>query len=281
MINLWYSEKYWRHSKTCSGPQKVIQNLIEALDECKVPYAINEDKYDFNYLIQYDAEAYEKHERLEHDSCVIGPQIWPFNEYGSFLKDNPQYYKKLIVPGESVYQSFIDQGYQKDKLAKWPVGIKDINVERSEDIKILVYFKRRSQDELDHVISNLNYPYHILRYGSYDQEEFYNALQECNYGIVIDGPESQGIAIQEMMSSNMPLLIWDNTEWEEMPGLMNPVPTSVNYWSSECGEKFYREEEFSDAFNKLINNKYHPKEYVKRELSYKVSVEKLMEIFKQ
>ena len=281
MINLWYSEKYWRHSKTCSGPQKVIQNLIEALDECKISYAINEDKYDFNYLIQYDAEAYKRHECLEHDSCIIGPQIWPFDEYGSFLKDNPQYYKKLIVPGESVYQSFIDQGYQKDKLVKWPVGIKDINVERSEDIKILVYFKRRSQDELDHVISNLNYPYHILRYGSYTQEEFYNALQECNYGIVIDGPESQGIAIQEMMSSNMPLLIWDNVEWEEMPGLMNPVPTSVNYWSNECGEKFYREEEFSDSFNKLINNKYHPKEYVKRELSYKVSIEKLMEIFKQ
>lgn len=284
MINLWYSESYWGHTKTCSGPQKVVQNLIEALEECNIEYSINQDKYEYNYLIQYNSEAHSKHEKLEHDTCVIGPQIWPFDEYGSFLKDNPQYYKKLIVPGESVYQSFIDQGYQKDKIVKWPVGIKDINIERSGDVKFLVYFKRRSQDDLDTVISYLdenNYSYKILRYGSYSQEEFYQSLKECSHGIIIDGPESQGIAIQEMMSSNMPLLVWDNEEWEEMPGLMNPVPTSVNYWSSECGEKFYNEEDFATAFHKLINNDYSPKEYVKKELSYEVCVKKLLEIFEE
>lgn len=284
MINLWYSESYWGHTKTCSGPQKVVQNLIEALEECNIKYSINQDKYEYNYLIQYNSEAHSKHEKLEHDTCVIGPQIWPFDEYGSFLKDNPQYYKKLIVPGESVYQSFIDQGYQKDKIVKWPVGIKDINIERSDVVKFLVYFKRRSQDDLDIVISYLNennYAYKILRYGSYSQEEFYQSLKECSHGIIIDGPESQGIAIQEMMSSNMPLLVWDNKEWEEMPGLMNPVPTSVNYWSSECGEKFYNEEDFATAFHKLINNDYSPKEYVKKELSYEVCVKKLLEIFEE
>jgi hypothetical protein len=284
MINLWYSESYWGHSRTCSGPQKVVQNLIESLEECNIEYVINDDKYRYNYLIQYNSEAYLKHEKLDHDTCVIGPQIWPFDEYGLFLKDNPQYYKKLIVPGESVYQSFINQGYRKDKLAKWPVGIKDINVQRSGDVRFLVYFKRRSQDDLDVIISYLkenDYPYQILRYGSYSQEEFYKALKECSHGIIIDGPESQGIAIQEMMSSDMPLLVWDNAEWEEMPGLMNPVPTSVNYWSEECGEKFCDGDEFVEVFNKFINGKYSPKEYVKRELSYSVTVKKLLEIFEK
>lgn len=282
MINLWYSENYWAHSATCNGPKKVVMNLIESLEECKIPYTVNEDKYKYNYLIQYNQDMYSKHENLEHESCIIGPQIWPFDSYGQFLKDNPQYYRKLIVPGESVYQSFIDQGYQKDKLVKWPVGIKDINFERSGKVKFLVYFKRRKQKELQHVISFLsknNHQYHIFKYGSYSQDEFYEQLQDCSHAIIIDGPESQGIAIQEMMSSNMPLLIWDNKEWEEMPGLMNPVPTTVNYWSEECGEKFYDEEELELIFNKFITNKYSPKKYVNRELSYKVSVEKLLKIF--
>lgn len=282
MINLWYSENYWGHTNKCNGPKKVVLNLIEALEEANIPYAINEEKYSYNYLIQYNHEAYKKHEKLEHGSCVIGPQIWPFDEYGTFLKDNPQYYKKLIVPGESVYQSFIEQGYVKDKLVKWPVGIKDISVERSEETKFLVYFKRRSTDDLDTVISFLEeqkYQYQIFRYGSYSQEEFYFSLQDCSHGIIIDGPESQGIAIQEMMSSNMPLLVWDNVEWEEMPGLMNPVPTTVNYWSDECGEKFYNSDELEQAFNKFITSEYSPKEYVKRELSYQVSVKRLLEIF--
>ena len=282
MINLWYSENYWGHTSTCNGPKKVVMNLIEALEECNVPYAINEDKYDYNYLIQYNHEAYKKHEKLEHDSCVIGPQIWPFDNYGEFLKNNPQYYKKLIVPGESVYQSFIEQGYQEDKLVKWPVGIKNIDVERSDNTKFLVYFKRRSQEELDYVTSsldNLNHDYEIFKYGSYSQEQFYSSLQSCSHGIIVDGPESQGIAIEEMLSSDMPLLVWDNLEWEEMPGLMNPVPTTVNYWSSECGEKFYTREEFKDTFDRFITSKYSPKEYVKRELSYQVSVERLLKIF--
>lgn len=282
MINLWYSENYWNHTSKCSGPKKVVMNLIEALEECNVSYAINEDKYDYNYLIQYNHEAYQKHEKLEHDSCVIGPQIWPFDTYGEFLKNNPQYYKKLIVPGESVYQSFIDLGYDKDKLVKWPVGIKDINIERTEKIKFLIYFKRRSTSDLDSVISFLHeikYPYTILKYGSYSQEEFYDALEDCSHGIIIDGPESQGIAIQEMMSSNMPLLIWDNTEWEEMPGLMNPVPTTVNYWSPECGEKIYSEDELSEGIKSLITNQYSPKNYIEKELSYKVTVKKLLDIF--
>lgn len=281
MINLWYSENYWGHTKTCNGPKKVVMNLIESLEGSNVPYAINEDRYSYNYLIQYNYEAYKKHEKLEHDSCVIGPQIWPFDEYGSFLKDNPQYYKKLIVPGESVYQSFIEQGYREDKLVKWPVGIKNIDVERSDNIKFLVYFKRRSEDDLNYVKSFLDnkYDYQLFRYGSYSQEDFYTALQECSHGIIIDGPESQGIAIQEMMSSNMPLLVWDNLKWEEMPGLMNPVPTTVNYWSSECGEKFYTREEFESVFDTFITNRYSPKEYVNRELSYQVSVKRLLEIF--
>lgn len=281
MINLWYSENYWGHTKTCNGPKKVVMNLIESLEESNISYAINEDKYSYNYLIQYNYEAYKKHEKLEHNSCVIGPQIWPFDEYGSFLKNNPQYYKKLIVPGESVYQSFIEQGYQEDKLVKWPVGIKNIDVKRSGDIKFLVYFKRRSEDDLNYIKSFLDdkFDYQLFRYGSYSQEDFYNALQECSHGIIIDGPESQGIAIQEMMSSDMPLLVWDNLKWEEMPGLMNPVPTTVNYWSSECGEKFYSKEEFEKVFDTFITNKYSPKEYVKGELSYQVSVKRLLEIF--
>lgn len=286
MINLWYEDGHY--GSLMSGPQKVLINLKESLEHCNIPYAINEDKYKNNFLIHYDAVGYSKHEKLEHSSCVIGPQIWPFNEYGHFLKDNPQYYKKIVVPGQSVYLSFIEQGFSEEKLVIWPVGIKDISVERDPKDKFLVYQKQRSNEDLETVVSFLEengFEYETLRYGSYSQEKFYRCVKECSRAIIIGRPETQGIAYQEMMSSDMPLLIWDNEEWYDydIPKeyQKNPAPTSAHYFSDECGEKFYSEEELPDIFEKFMNTKYSPKEYVKRELSYEVTVKKLLAIFEE
>ena len=43
-----------------NGPHKVVDNLIKSLDQEKIDYAINEEKYEHNFLVQYDATAHEK-----------------------------------------------------------------------------------------------------------------------------------------------------------------------------------------------------------------------------
>ena len=285
MINLWYEES---PNQPVCGPKKVLIGLRESLEKCNVPYAINEDKYAFNHLIQYDPMGHIKHEKLEHSSCLIGPQVWPFDQYGEFLKRCPQYYKKLLMPGMSCYLSFIQQGYLEEKLALWPVGIKDINVERTKDTRFLIYQKERPDSDVNYVISFLEkngYEYRILRYGSYNPEDYYRCLSECSHAIIVGRPETQGIAYQEMMSSDMPLMIWDNREWYDygipVEYQKNPAPTSAHYFSEECGEKFYTEEEFEKTFSKFISTKYSPKEFVRRELSYEVSVKKLLSLFEE
>ena len=45
----------------------------------------------------------------------------------------------------------------------------------------------------------------------YDENEFLNYIKTCKYGIVLDAHESQGFAIQEMLSCNLPLLVWGVT----------------------------------------------------------------------
>ena len=102
MINLYYSEAYWGHSATMNGPHKVINNLIKSLDQEKIDYAINEEKYKHNFLVQYDATAHEKHSKIEQDTTIIGPQVWLFDGYGQFLIENQNYYKKIIAPSQWV-----------------------------------------------------------------------------------------------------------------------------------------------------------------------------------
>ena len=54
MINLYYSETYWGHSQTMNGPRKVVKNLLMSLEQEKINYKINEEKYKNNFLLQYD-----------------------------------------------------------------------------------------------------------------------------------------------------------------------------------------------------------------------------------
>ena len=70
MINLWYEESYWSHTGgRLSGPEMVVKNLIKSLDLMKVPYVINDSVYPNNFLIQYNATAKKKHDRLNPETC--------------------------------------------------------------------------------------------------------------------------------------------------------------------------------------------------------------------
>ena len=285
MINLWFDESVY--NGPVRGPYKVIVNLIESLEHTNVPYAINQEKYDYNYLVHYGREGHDKHEKLEHNSCVIGPQIWPFDAYGQFLRDNPQYYRKLIVPSISPKISFVDQGFVEEKLAIWPVGIKDINVNRTGN-KFLVYQKQRDDKDVKFIIEfleNEGYEYQILQYEGYTQDQFYECLETCSRAIIVGRPETQGIAYQEMMSSNMPLLLWDVKEWYDYgvpePYQKYPEPTLAHYFSDECGIKFYLRQEFKEAFDRFVTTTYTPKNYVLKELSYEVSVKRLLSLFQE
>ena len=87
------------------------------------------------------------------------------------------------------------------------------------------------------------------------------------------------------MSSNMPLLLWDVKEWYDYgvpePYQKYPEPTLAHYFSDECGLKFYSKEEFKEAFDIFVNTTYTPKDYVLRELSYAVSVKRLLSLFEE
>ena len=108
MINLYYSESYWGHTQTMNGPHKVVKNLLMSLDQEKIDYAINEEKYEHNFLLQYNDIAHEKHSKIELDTCIIGPQVWLFDTYGQFLIEHQDYYKKMIAPSQWVKDKFIN-----------------------------------------------------------------------------------------------------------------------------------------------------------------------------
>ena len=86
-----------------------------------------------------------------------------------------------------------------------------------------------------------------------------------------------------MMSMNIPLLVWDVSEWDYMGEDYRVPATSVPYWSDDCGEKFKDSIELEYAFDRFYSNldRYTSRKVYESEFSYAASVKKLLDIFEK
>ena len=283
MINLWFEESYWAYTNgVVSGPEKVVRNFIKSLEQENISYTINEDKYKFNFLMQYEHDiAYQKHEKLDHESCFIGPQWVIWNPLSNFLLENPQYYNKLIVPSDWVGNLIIDKcGITSDKIVSWPVGIEIPNRKKDVEIDCLIYFKNRELKSLNEIISflkNKNIRYKVLTYGDYKNKQLVKYALKSKFGLILGSTESQGIAINELMATNLPLFVIDkninNYENIKLHG------TTVPYWSSECGEKILDLNDFKMNFQRFLknyeSNTYKPNNLINEKLSFEKFIENI------
>jgi hypothetical protein len=81
------------------------------------------------------------------------------------------------------------------------------------------------------------------------------------------------------MARDLPMFVWDVKEWNDQ-GASYAVPaSSVPYWSDECGVRFYEAIEMAFAFDEFCSKIYKPRKFVEEQLSFKASVNKLLEIF--
>ena len=269
-----------------NGPHKVVDNLIKSLDQEKIDYTINEEKYEHNFLVQYDATAHEKHSKIEQDTTIIGPQVWMFDGYGQFLIENQNYYKKIIAPSQWVKDKFINKfNLPENKISVWPVGIETFNNERDITYDCLIYFKRREQKELDAVkqfLDSKNLTYKMVQYGGYGEDGFKQLVNSAKFCFLINGTESQGIAVQEIMSMGVPIIAWDIKEWLDQGEAYRVPATSIPYWDERCGEVFFNIEDLEVTFSKFYAtlDKYDPKAFIKDNLSFECSVKTLLEILR-
>ena len=87
--------------------------------------------------------------------------------------------------------------------------------------------------------------------------------------------ESQGFALEEALSCDVPLLVWNvklrKEEWssrERLKHIKSEV-TTIPYWDERCGEFFYKNEDLEKIFEKFINklDTYKPREYIVENVS--------------
>jgi len=152
---------------------------------------------------------------------------------------------------------------------------------------VFVMFKHRKPEELrfvENFLNNKKISYKTFRYGSYKQDDYIKHLKTCKYGIWIGRHESQGFALHESLSCNVPLLVWNVTNMRQQHG-WNGCPDvygiTIPYWSKTCGEYFYKQDEFEKKYNIFLQNlnNYKPRDFIKNRVSVKQCAENFKNIF--
>ena len=215
--------------------------------------------------------------------AVLGPSLYDHPMLAPDLMRDERY-RKFATLAQWTYDMY--HPVYGDTCFKWFAGIDcdewpDLSGAEKE-FDFLVYDKIRWDHDafetsmINPIFAELEkrgLTYTTLRYKFHDHEVYKNILSKARGMIFLCEHETQGLAYQEAMASNVPILAWDNGYWLDplwKRFQAHPQPaSSVPFFSTSCGEKFAGIAEFPEALTLFMKSRetYAPREYVKNSLS--------------
>lgn len=282
-----------------SGQARVFINLCLGLDRIGVKYRVNDYRRACNNpkeLVCIVGKSFALTSYDWRNPILLGAaiEIHPIDDPAIL---EPWKVRKVLVPCQWVKDMF--HPFWGSLVEVWPVGIdtdlwKPTNSDKEFDV--LLYDKVRW--EHDRYESYLIEPIRALlrarghsilqiRYGYYKEEDFHAALGNCKAMIFLCEHETQGIAYQQALSCNVPIMAWDRRgQWQDpsyFPDkiVFEPV-TSVPYWDERCGWRFSDGTEFEalwgSFWENVQGNSFMPREFILENLTLERCARNYLEI---
>ncbi|MFD2161031.1 glycosyltransferase [Paradesertivirga mongoliensis] len=323
-INLFYEEpdpdrwvKYDRYPRKIirrllrgnprpGGVMMVALELMHGLRKLGIPYRFN----DFDYIKNH----------TDSIACIIGkPQLLDKFEwknpiiFGAGIFSHPvdqldllEKYttiKKILVPGPWM-KSLFDSYYGPENVSYWPVGIDSEKwhpaLKKPElPVDFLIYDKIRWEHSkfvadliapVEQMLEKRGLTHETIRYGQYKHQDLEEKLSRCKAVIFLCEHETQGLAYQQILATDTPILAWDRGGFWQDPAYFphrakyGPV-TSVPYWDEKCGVTFPNNEMFPEALDKFLemyhSNSFSPRAYIMDNLTLEKCAEKYIKIYKE
>jgi hypothetical protein len=124
----------------------------------------------------------------------------------------------------------------------------------------------------------------VLRYGAHHLGTFRQALSRSRGMIFLCEHETQGLAYQEAMASNVPILALDEGRLVDPEQCRYARPdlkvSSVPYFDATCGETF-ESDSLEPALNRFLERRaqYRPRDYVMQHLSLQKAAENYLDMY--
>lgn len=293
----------WIHPKNLKG----LELLHHTIDKKDIPLQISQENlnilldsidlsvYDLIYSpsVPIDVSKYPRHK------FIFGPHL--FNQS---MDENPNIFQLINHPNTIYIQpsEWAKLSLKKNTKHDLKISLKPfpfpVDIERFDQILpinqrplFFIYFKARSPEDYRSILQfllhkniNINHV-PIFDYGKrYDETEYLNCLHHSKFGIWVDAHESQGFALQEALSCNVPLFVWNVTSLKQEFGGNHKdndqYATTIPYWDERCGESFTDISEIETKFATFLSklDQYKPREYVLENLSPEICSKRLEKI---
>jgi hypothetical protein len=287
-----------RGKPAIGGIGKVLQNLCLGLDRLGVDYMVNlpfkqlkdGDRVGVLGRGRHALDGYERRNPIVAGIALMShPSEWP-----TLCDDYPvKYYLQHSKWANDIYRPYFG-----DRCAIWPVGIDTESWTPGEqkDVDLLIYDKimwDRGPDQpqlLRRVLetaAQLKLNTLTIRYGMYKEADYRRLLARSKGMIFLCEHESQGIACQECLSCDVPVLAWDQgycLDPNRFAWGQAEIPaTSVPYFDARCGERFSGLNEFDEKLSLFLSNikasAYRPREFILENLTLTGSAKRFLSFF--
>ena len=219
--------------------------------------------------------------------AILGPCLFDHPKLAPHLLEDPRF-RIYLVLAQWMHDMF--RPIYGDACVRWYAGIDtDEWVDTrsyAKDVDFLVYDKIRWSHErlvvellqpiLD-VLARRGLRTHVIRYKYHDHKTYRRLLERSRAMIFVCEHETQGLAYQEALASNVPVLAWDNGYWldplwKEVSNVMIPA-SSVPFFSADCGDRFADLTQLEQTLDRFLNHMscYQPRRYVLCNLSWQQS----------
>ena len=263
------------------GHYAVTRSLVEGLKKNNIKFNYNPShKKDIaaNVIVLAGTERLKDLVRLKQEGKIktlfAGPNIFesPLEEDG--ILTDPEI-DRCIVPSEWIKSHFIQESETlQNKIEIWHAGVdteywKPVAGQKRN--KVIIYWKTETEDfylSVENLIRQYGYEPATIKYGSYSIEEYKERLNESVFIVFISRSESQGIAMAEAWSMNVPVYAWDPGKLEYKNRNYSQV-TSCPYLTNESGMKWTDLDQLKEILEKTKNDisRFQPRKYALRHFS--------------
>lgn len=287
------------HPHFGNGHKGVTQSFLSGLNELQVPYNFNPPINQIGEVVwvlsnpSALAEVIELKRIGRIKYILAGPNlVVTANENNKILTSNAIDY--VIVPSNEI-QTFYrqDEPSLTNHLRTWYAGVdhrywSPINGSKTNKNTVLIYWKTEPQElcmQIQNILHKYGWKTEIIKYGSYDPEEYKELLDRSHFAVFISRSESQGLALAEAWSMDVPVLAWNPQLWQAK-GRESSLISSCPYMNEAVGKPFKTVSDFEHLLQNITTTLSYcqPRQwildYMTNVISSKLAVDLINSLYK-
>lgn len=247
------------------GHHAVTRSVVEGLREIGADFNYNPRSFDRLARVVY-APAHEAlcqaialKERGRVDYVIAGPvnALFPSDRGGILTRPGID---RLIVPAEWALCFYREEPQLMAKARVCPAGVdaRYWSPSAPPGTRVVVYWKNGDESfcaAAERIVERSGGVPARVRYGAYSRDDFKAALEGAAAAVFLSSFETQGLALAEAWSMNVPTAVWNPRGTAEWRGRSFVAGSSCPYLTAATGIEWRALEELEGALGTILRER--------------------------